>query len=236
MTSEAQSVPRTFMYLDVKSIESLYAQTVDRIELELTQTRKHERRGEVGLKAAFGGMLAGLLGLKEVSGATKLGMNREQIEKAKSRLTIEKKMSNLIGYLARHKGTDYFESLHEAGESACSRGRSVYFLGEHEFDAPDFYPGRKGVAEVNEAEAILFLIEPVYDASDSYFKRIPLRFAMSAGLSKFTRLSGKMGSTSHEAVFFRGASGKNINLGVFGQVSPISGNSVQIKPFAIWRP
>ncbi len=223
------------MYLDAEGIESLYAQTVDRIEIELTQTRKNEKRGELGLKASFGSMLTGLLGLKEVGDESKLGMSKAQIEEAKSHLTVEKKLSNLLDHLVKHKGSDYFESLQDAGEFVSRQRRSVYFLGEQEFDAPDFYPGRRGVAEVNEAEAVLFVIEPVYDASDSYFKKTPLRFATSAGLQKFTRLRGGMGATSHEAILFRGAMGKNITLGVFGQVSPISGNSLQIKPFAIWR-
>ena len=236
VTTETQQVPRNFMYLDAEGIESLYAQIVDRIEVEFIQTRKKAKSGEVGLKAAFGSMLIGLLGLREVGGETKLGVGREQIEEAKLRLSVERKLSNLLGYLAKHKGDDYFESIQEAGEITSSQRRSVYFRGEARFDAPDFYPGRSGVARVNEAEAILFVIEPVYDASESYFKKAPLRFAMSAGLQKFARLHGRMGATSHEAIFFRGAMGKNINLGVFGQVSHISGNSLQVKPFVIWRP
>src|SRR5713226_10229355 len=103
MTSKTQPVPRTFMYLDAEGIDSLYAQTVDRIELEFTQTRKNERRGQVGLKAAFGSTVTGLLALKEVSGGTKLGASREQIDEAKLHLTAERNMSNLIDYLAKLK-------------------------------------------------------------------------------------------------------------------------------------
>ena len=56
-----------YIYLDSDGIESLYAQTTDRVELELTRSRSKEGRGEVGVKLGFGNLLASLLGFKEAA-------------------------------------------------------------------------------------------------------------------------------------------------------------------------
>jgi hypothetical protein len=59
---------------------------------------------------------------------------------------------------------------------------------------------------------------------------------MTASLEKFTRIHGYMGATSHEAMMFRGFSGRDILLGVFGYLMRHSNLVCQIKPYAIWLP
>jgi hypothetical protein len=59
---------RIYIYLDGDGIESLYAQTTDRIELELTRTYSMEGRGEVGLRVGFGNLLKGRQGVSSALG------------------------------------------------------------------------------------------------------------------------------------------------------------------------
>jgi hypothetical protein len=87
--------PFVYLYVDDEGIESLYAQTTDRVETELTESRSKERRGEVQVKVGFGNFLTTLLGLKEAAGATRLETVRGQIEEAKSRLSVEHKIERL---------------------------------------------------------------------------------------------------------------------------------------------
>jgi hypothetical protein len=95
-------------------------------------------------------------------------------------------------------------SLEDAA-SKSSVGEMVYVNGVERFDAPDFYPGRGGVREINESGSIVFTIDRNYDPSDQYFKRGQFGFVMTASISNFTRLHGGMGATSHDAIMFRGS-------------------------------
>ena len=92
----------------------------------------------------------------------------------------------------------------------------VFVRVETQFDVPDFLPGGGGVSAINASKAMVFRIDNQYDASDSYFKKVPFTLIMTASLEKFSRLKGGMGATSHEAIFFRGFNGKDVPLGVFG--------------------
>jgi hypothetical protein len=217
---------RVYIYLDSEGIESLYAQTTDRVELELTRSRSKENRGDVGIKAGFGNLFTALLGLKEAGAETKLGTTRGQIEEAKSRLSVEHKLDHLSEYLVRTKGC--FENLEAAAETVSQPGQHV--------DAPDFFPGAGGASVVNSSKAMVFRIDNLYDASDSYFKRFRFSLVMTASLEKFTRLKSGMGATSHEAIFFRGFDGKNVPIGVFGYLIRLNMKAWQIKPYALWLP
>lgn len=221
-----------YIYLDPEGIESLYAQTTDRVELELTRSRSKEGRGEVGLKVGFGNLLSALLGLKEAAAETKLETVRGHIEEAKSRLSVEHKLVRLSEYLTKMKNC--FEDLETAAESTTKPGQPVFIRVEAEFDAPDFFPGHSGTEAINSSKAMVFTIDSNYDASDTYFKKSAFKFIMTASLEKFPRLRGSMGNTSHEAIAFRGFLGKGIPLGVFGYLIRHNSTVCQIKPYAIW--
>jgi hypothetical protein len=64
--------PIVYLYTDDEGVESLCAQTTDRVETELTKSHSKEGRGEVQLKVGFGNLLTTLLGPKEAAGGTKL--------------------------------------------------------------------------------------------------------------------------------------------------------------------
>jgi hypothetical protein len=226
--------PFVYIYLDSEGIESLYAQTADRVEVEIVKSSSTEGRGAVGLKAGFGNFLTTLLGLKEASAETKLETIRGQIEEAKSRLSVEHKVSRLSEYLSI--STNCFGDLASAAESATKPGQHVFIRIETLFDVPDFFPGGDGVDAINSSRAIVFTINPSYDPSDTYFKRPVLSIIMTAGLDKFTRLKHGMGGTSHEAIQFRGLLGKDVPLGVFGYLLRHNERVCQIKPYAIWLP
>jgi hypothetical protein len=219
--------------LDNDGIESLYAQTTDRVEVELTSSHSNEGHGGIKLKAGFGSLLTTLLGLKETSAETTLETVRGQIEAAKARLSIEHKLRRLSEFLSARN--ECIGDLVAALEKA-ELGRPIFVQVEAKFDAPDFLPGGGGTNAINSSRAMVFRIDDHYDPSDQYFKRSHADLVMTASLKKFPRLKEGMGGTSHEAVFFRGFAGKDIPLGVFGYLIRLNNKACQIKPYAIWLP
>jgi hypothetical protein len=147
---------------------------------------------------------------------------------------VEHKLVHLSEYLIKTK--DCFENLEVAVESVSKPGQHVFVCVETAFGAPDFFTGAGGTSAINSSKAMVFRIDNQYDPSDSYFKRSPFSLIMTASLEKFTRLKSGMGSTSHEAILFRGFDGKNIPLGVFGYLIRLNIKAWQIKPYAIWLP
>lgn len=234
MAQRNSRVPVVYLYMDDEGIESLYAQTTDRLETELTESRSKEGRGDVELKVGFGNLLATLLGLKEAAAATKLETVHGHIEAAKSRLSVEHKLERLSEYLV--KSRKCLQDIYEAAESATEPGRPVFIRVEEKFDAPDFFAGGGGVDAINSSKAIVFTLGGRYDDSDRYFKRQFFSFTMPASLEKFRRSKGFMAETSHEAIAFRGLEGKEIPLGVFGYLIRYRGSVCQIKAYAIWLP
>lgn len=223
--------PLVYIYLDKDGIESLYAQLTDRLEVELIETRSREGRTDVGITAKLGNLFTSLLGVKEIGAETKLEAARKFIVEARTKLAVEHKIRRLSEYLT--KTNSCFRNLQEA-VAKTSIGEMAFVDGVEKFDAPDFYPGRGGIRDVNDSGSMVFTIEPKYDPSDAYFKKAHFTFTMPASLRNFTRLDSCMGSTSHEAIMFRGFQGKEIPLGVFGYAMRHSDRACQIKPYAIW--
>lgn len=232
MPEERREVPLIFLYLDVEGIESLYAQTTERVETEFAQSHSKEGHGGVRLKVGIGSLLTTLLGLKEAAAETNLETVRGHIEEAKSKLSVEHKLERLAECLIRSEKC--FLDLGKAAASVTEPGRPVYIRIEDKFDAPDFFNGRGNLEAINSSKSIVFTIENRYDESDNYFKRSGFSFTMPASLDKFPRFKGYFAGTSHEARFFRGLEGRNIPLGVFGYVLRYNSLVCQIKPYAIW--
>jgi hypothetical protein len=225
--------PLVYIYLDPQGLESLYAQTVDRLEVELVRSQSKQGGTEVGAKVGFGNWLFTLLGLKEAGAEAKVQSTRGQIEESKTRLSVEHKLELLSSHLLETK--QCFKKLDEAVGFSSTTGDGVYIRILERFDAPDFYAGGGEVNAINSSQAMVFKIENrKYDPSDSYFKRDPFSIVMTAGLRNFTRLKGSMGATSHEAFRFRALNGKAIPLGVFGYLLRAGNLVYQIKPYAIW--
>jgi hypothetical protein len=242
-----KSNTEVFIYLDSEGIESLYAQTANRLEIEFTQSKEKGKGGRVVGNISVGRLLGTLLGLGGIEAGTEVSLSGRTIEEAKYRLTTEQKMFALLDYFRTTNRELYFEDLLKAAVRSSNIQKSVFILTEQEFNAPQFYDGGKGVLDVNASGAIIFEIgfqrSSLYDHSDSYFKKSKSNsaktrgysFVMSASLTKFTRIYDQMRLFNHETFLFRSHSGRNIPLGVFGHLSTIGEYFFQIKPFAIWR-
>lgn len=211
------------MYLDVDGIDSLFAQTVDRLETELTQIRGKEKGAKGGGKIGIGGILGTLLGSGTVGVEGELSSLSRDVEEATMSLTVEHKLSRLLEFLGAFKGEGYFDDLFEAAERCAEASELVYVLVRAKFDAPQFYPGAGGAIEVNAAGAIQFEL-----------KKERNEYVMSAGLAKFTRLKGHFGVLSHEAILFGEYRGKEIPLSLFGYMVALKPPRFQMKPYAIW--
>ena len=233
--SESKTSPLlVYIYLDAQGIASLYAQTTDRVEIEFTEGHSRQGRGEVGLKLGFGNLLSSLLGLREAGAETRLEELHGHIDKAKTTLTVELKLQQQSDYLTKTRKC--FGSLEDAANSISERGGGAYVRAIEKFDAPDFQRGVGGITAINSSGAVVFTLDPKYDPSERYFKQGRFHFVMPASLKKFSRCDGYMGATSHDAIMFRGFSGRDIPLGLFGYVTRHSEIACQVKPYAIWLP
>jgi hypothetical protein len=232
MTKKTNAPLRAYFYLDVRGIESLYAQTTERVETELVETHKKTKQEKIDMKLGLGRLIGALFGL-DVGVTTGFEALQGRIEESKSQLTVENKLSRLIAYLGE-RGDEYFEELPNAAAKVSQTQQKAYIRVADLFDAPQFYSHGPGAADVNGSRAVLFVKKPPeYDPSDSYFKNDPNSFVMSAGIDNLTRLRGGMGATSHEALFFRGLLGRRIPLYLFGVLMHLDNLNFQIKPFAI---
>jgi hypothetical protein len=224
-----------YVYLDVPGIESLYAQLAD--DLETSRVRTTQKG--VAAKAATGvklrnfvmKLLAGLEGelSAEISGS---GTITEQTTRV---LSIENKLARVRAFLGDKAGGLIFRDLGEASRYLQKAGGKVFVDVRDEFNAPQFYGGAGGAASVT-TEGYLLLEKggaSDYRDQDDYYRRPSAELTVLANVNKM-RCGSVMGSSSHDAHFFRKCGGRRILLNVFGS---LAGNSefLQLKPFAIWR-
>lgn len=236
MAKEKPISPRMYIYLDSDGIDSLYAQTVDRLETEFTQSQERDKSGKLKANIGIGKLLGIMLGLVEVGAETEVSISGKQINEAKMRFTLEQKLSALTKYLENLTGTEFFENLTKAAIQAKEQGEGVFIRVAEKFNMPQFYQA-DGVESVNRDQSISFVIgqsDTDHEYADTYFKKTQYTFLMMASLGKTIRSSGNMRQTGHDAVYFRAFKGRNVPLNVFGYLIPLSEYTYQIKPYAIW--
>jgi hypothetical protein len=215
--------PDVYMYLDAAGIESLFAQTVDRVETEFQQSIKKGLKGGASVKFGIGKGLAALLGL---DAGAKLEAERTKTElgSAKLTLTVEHKLRRLLKYLLTSENL----AVDLAGAvGILANTRASVFLKIHTtFDMPKMMKKGRGIETINEDGAALF--ETVGEGSYA-------KVAMAASVAKFCRApKGRLGRISHESLYFERQNGRNVPLNVFGSLRGISASECQIKPYAIW--
>ena len=237
MAKQNPRLPVRYFYLDVDGIDSLYAQTAEALVTELTYTQEKGRSRGVTTNISTGKLLGALVGV-EMGVEAELSTAGKAIEEAKMHLTTEQKLSALMKYLSGLAGEGYFEQLPQAAIYSSKTGKAVYINVNQKFDMPQFSHGKDGIAEVNRDKSFAFTIGPVsggeYDTGDEYFKKTQYTFIMMASVSH-TPAKDKMSYARHEAVYFRALAGKDVPLGLFGQLIPLGKYAYQIKPYAIWK-
>jgi hypothetical protein len=218
--------PVRYLYIDASGIEGLYAQTVDRLQTELSTTVEKGRSGRVGAAARLRNLLVTILG-PEIEFNGDLSASRKTTEQSKQIQSTEQMLASLIATLGEMGEPTIFSQLAKATRHADSTGSTVYINTEDEFDAPQFYSS-DGVRIVNE-EGYLILEKGGafdYEPGDNYYKK--------ELLSRLVKLSAsilKMPAASR--VLFRGFGGRRVPLGVFGAITATPAY-FQIKPYAIW--
>jgi hypothetical protein len=217
-----QNQPNVFWYLDRDGIESLFAQTVDRVETEIRESAEQSVTKKGGAKLGLGKAIAALLGL-EVGAELEASNANKRLQETKSALTVEHKLARLREYLSDSNNLE--DNLATAVTKASQADASVFVDVYEPFDAPQFTRSG-GVIEINRDGAIVFEINERFGA---------VRIVMSSGLSKYpSAAGGRLSPVSHAALHFRGFGGKNVPLHVFGYIRSITSETFQIKPFAIW--
>lgn len=236
MVTEKHKSPKMYIYLDTDGIDSLYSQTVERLETEFTQSRERDKGGKIKASIGVGKLLGVLIGLTEVGAETELMVSGKRIDEAKMRFTHEQKLSALNKYLETREGMEYFEQLPKAAINSQDSGKGVFINIAEKFNMPQFFQGN-GVNDVNRDKSIAFVIGQIdtdHDFSDTYFKKTQYTFLMMASLEKTIRSRDGMRHLGHDSVFFRAFRGKKVPLNVFGYMIPLSKHTFQIKPYAIW--
>lgn len=224
-----------YLYLDEPGIESLYVQTVEQLEIEHTSTLESTIQGKASITATIKNALIKLLGGPDLEGGGELSGSRKRIQEARSQLTIEHKLNDLLAFLKNIREPVMYYSLRKATEHVNETRKKVFVNIEDRFDAPQFVSGISGAVNGNSVGYVLFEKwgSGSYDFSDDYYKNPHIQLAKVANIDKFTRSKGSMAPMGHDARFFGGFMGANIPLGVFGSLC-IAADSYQIKPYAIW--
>jgi len=213
LSARPEQRPVEYIYLDIPGIDSLYAQIVNDVETSRVKTTQKGVSAKVGgglkLKNFLVRLLSGLEGelSGEVSGS---GTITEQSTRV---LGIEHKLDRVRAFLGDRTRAVFFTDLGEASRQLQRSDGPVFVDVRDKFNAPQFYGGAQGALLVN-ADGYLLLEKggaADYCDQDDYYKR-----------------------STAEVVFFRGFSGRQIPLNVFGSLSGTS-DYMQIKPFAIWR-
>jgi hypothetical protein len=233
----AQTKPVAYLYLDAPGIEGLYAQTVDRLEVEHSTAVEKARSGRLGaaarLKSLFAACLAG--GEFEISGDVR--GSRKTTEQSKQLQSTEQRLASLIATLKGLGEPTIFSELASAARHTESTGTSVFMNIEDEFDAPQFCSPAGASLVTNDGYLILEKGGALdYEPGDHYYKRERLSrpLTMSASILKMPFSSKGMPSTGHDARYLQGFSGRRVRLGVFGLISATP-SYFQVKPYAIWR-
>jgi hypothetical protein len=218
-----QSQPHVFVYLDTNGIESLFAQTVDRIETEIRTSLEEGRDNKVGGKLGLGKAIAVLLGI-ELGASLETSKASKKLEEAKLSLATEHKLARLQQYLRESNNLD--KNLSDAIKRANQVKKSVFIDVEDLFDMPQFARGGGGVEKVNRDGAILCEVVDRFS---------PAKIVMVASLSKFPRLGGgRLNRLSHDAINFASYGGKDVRLHIFGSMLSLGTGTFQVKPYAIW--
>jgi hypothetical protein len=215
--------PEVFLYLDKKGIESLFAQTVDRVETEFTESHKKASKDSAGVKIGIGKAIAALLGL-EASAKLDTEKTRSNLQSTKSTLTIENKLERLLEYLSA--SDNLASSLSSAVVTAMDRKSSVFVKCQSNFEMPQMTQRGGGIDVINEDGAALFEVTSFGNCR---------KISMAASLAKFPRARNeRIGRISHEALYFEGNQGQGVSLKLFGSLRQINVAECQIKPFALW--
>jgi hypothetical protein len=241
-----RNIPVTYIYLDIEGIESLYAQIVNAIEVEITKSKGYDLNSKVAGKLGLSTLISKIFNAEVSSEIT--GSKNHNYE-VKEVYSIEHKLEKLKKYLQEFDNKILFNDLCEAIKN-CKINSQIYLNIEEKFNMPQFYGSIEyAISSVNNSKTVTYEIgEPInrnnmimvdtYNNLDDYYKtlnRNKIRVVMSSSLDKMPRSRSGMGYIGHDAVFFRGFQGRNVPLKVFGTIVNINnGLFYQIKPYAIW--
>jgi hypothetical protein len=208
------TIPAVFIYLDEGGIQSLLAQTVERLEVESTKSSERSRENKAAARGSLGN-IAALFGLNlgvDVGRA----ISRKDLDDAKFIVTTEQRLAKLITFLS--KEGELYEKLEDAIERASALSSTTFFIARITVDAPQFYSD-DGAEIATKKGRIEFVAMPS-----------SARIVMIASLSKFPIVPA--GRLENSQLGFTLAGGKDKLFTVFGALWPISGG-FQIKPYAI---
>jgi hypothetical protein len=234
---ESSAKPVSCIYFDEHGIETLHAQTVNRLEIERSTTLEKAVAGKAGATARLKNLLLKALGGPEFEITGEVSGSRKRTEQSKEAYAVEQKLADLMAALQRVGKPVWFSDLGEASRYVDSSQTSAFVRIDDTFNAPQFYSGNGSTSVNNEGYLILEKCRAgEYEYRDDYYKlKKPSRLVtISASILKMPTSSRGMAPSGHDAIFFRGFGGREIPLGLFGSMTATP-KYFQIKPYAIWR-
>jgi len=178
--------PFRYLYLDATGIDSLYAQTMESVETEITIARGKKRSTKIGGKASLGQTLSKVFGLPELAVQTDFAQATDSSEIIKTYRTAEQKLANVIRYLEQLGAPAFYSDVHAAAENCTNTGQSTYICIGERFDLQGFRGGSDaGIELINRQGAMVFEKDQRpddYDDSDNYYKKpekVPITMAAS---------------------------------------------------------
>jgi hypothetical protein len=145
-----------YLYLDEPEIESLYAQTIEKLNIPGKAKLEKAFSGRPSVLLRFKNMMNKLLRRTDVECSNNVTDSLVRPRKSKHVLTIDRKLGDLITSVTKLGKPMFFDTLSDAIREA-KRSRHKVFVSIHdEFEAPQFYPGSGGADDVN-AQGYLIL-------------------------------------------------------------------------------
>jgi hypothetical protein len=227
--------PKRYLYLDVAGLDSLFAQTVHRLEVEKTISRGKDKKAHMSGRVGLGKALGSFLGLLDLEGNIGADSSVSSTEITKTTITSEQKLEELLKYLSQMDDSTLFTDMDLATLYLENNKDAVFVNVQYNFDAPQLHEG--GIQKINQNGFLLLThgmsIATNYDESDNYFKPSnKIKLMLSASISKFPNCPNGMGMTSHDAIYLKAHNGMNIPFNVFGSMFKLP-KFFQIKPYAI---
>ena len=229
-----------YLYLDEPEIESLYAQTIEKLNIPGKAKLEKAFSGRPSVLLRFKNMMNKLLRRTDVECSNNVTDSLVRPRISKHVLTIDRKLGDLITSVPKLGRPIFFDTLSDAIREA-KRSRHKVFVSIHDkFEAPQFYPGSGGADDVN-AQGYLILDKRragIYDSRDDYYRGPQMYVSAVANWSKLPRSARSMPYSTDASILLTdfgrfGFAGHDVPLHIFGTLTANT-DYCQVKPYAIW--
>jgi glucose-6-phosphate dehydrogenase assembly protein OpcA len=116
----ATVIPVAYIYLDGSGIETLLAQTVDRLEIHRSSSLEMVGSGKAGVTGRLKSVVLKALGGPEIDITAEVGASRRRVDELKQEQVTEQRLAALVSRLEGFGREALFSDLGEASSRVLS--------------------------------------------------------------------------------------------------------------------